>query len=127
MPPTIHTAVDVCQIHRPALVAGFGSASQLLHARPGCNLAWMLHSALAFHQPVNLLAIDLFAFSILQQRPNPTIAISRMLQDELVNPFDQPRINLWCAWRSVAGAVERTSGKVEYATDAPSGSLWESL
>jgi hypothetical protein len=54
----------------------------------------MHHPVLELHQPVNPLTINPFALAIPEQRPNPTIAVSRMLLDQLVNAFNQRSIRV---------------------------------
>ena len=92
--PPVSPTVDVCQVHRPSLVARFSAAPQLANTRLWRNLPLMQHPAFDLHQAVNLLAIDYSPFTIPEQRPHPAIAIGRMLLDKPVNLFDQQLIRL---------------------------------
>jgi hypothetical protein len=82
--PSICTAGNVSQIHRPPTVARFRAAHRGLHPWSRPHLPLMHQPSLSLQKPINPFPIDVFPKPISKQRPQSPIPVGRMLLDEYV-------------------------------------------
>ena len=92
--PAIGAAVDVRQVHRPALIASLCSTAPLLDARPRCVLALSDHPSLQLHEPIDLLLGDGDAELVAQPHPDTSVAVGWEALDERLDLLDKDFIQL---------------------------------
>jgi len=99
--PAVLAAVDVCKVHRPAQIGGWGDAPTALPRGRGVHLALVHEPALRLEDAIHGLHVDEEGVGKAQEHPELAVAEGRMPGDELTDALDP----YWLRPRAATGQM----------------------